>query len=94
MPSQPIANISDLIGRRAAFAGLQNAHIIGQSFYTQLAWLQSLIGVDEEANFVVLPESERGSAILGVAAHFGSHNKAFDRFFIMALILRRNIYFN
>jgi hypothetical protein len=86
MPNKPSNSILNLIGRRLPWnaTGLQNAHIIGVSFYNedQLDWLASLLqDVNADVNFVVLPESERGSAILGVAAHFGFQNKAFDRFF-------------
>jgi hypothetical protein len=85
MPNKPSGPILDLIGRRLPWnaTGLQNAHIIGVSFYNedQLRWLRPLLDVNADVNFVVLPESERGSAVLGVAAHFGFQNKAFDRFF-------------
>lgn len=71
---KPDAAIADLIGRRP-FApgetGLQEAHIIGRKFYEEpeLAWMEPLLGVNENANLLLLPESERGSAILGAAAH-------------------------
>jgi hypothetical protein len=84
MPQKPRDSLKDLIGRRLPFSGLQNAHIIGVSFYnkTFLDWLQVLLpDVNDDVNYAVLPESERGSAILGVAAHFGNQNSAFDQFF-------------
>lgn len=85
MPTKPTA-LLDLLGKRSLLGttGLQDAHIIGVSFHReeQLRWLREFFpNVDDEANFAVLPESERGSAILGVAAHFGNHNGVFDRFF-------------
>ena len=71
MPTKPIADILDLIGRRLDSAGLQFAHIIGVSFYgsDDLEWLRPLLpDVNAEINYAVLPESERGSAILGAFA--------------------------
>ena len=85
MPSKPSATIAELTGgRRPNFGptGLQDAHIVGEGFYNGfLNWLRVLLDSDEDVNFVVLPESERGNAILGVSSHFQSHNTAFDRFF-------------
>ena len=83
MPKKPATSLEDLIGRRFDALGLQFAHIIGVKFYDedQLDWLESLLGVGEDTNFIVLPETERGSAIFGVAAHLGFQNGAFDRFF-------------
>jgi len=85
MPTKPSINLTELIGKRGfGFAGLQDAHIIAREFYSNddLDWIGPLLpNVDDEANYVVLPESERGSAILGVAAHYGFHNGAFNRFF-------------
>lgn len=73
MLTKPDAAIADLIGRRPfAFGetGLQEAHIIGKAFYIeeQLEWLRPLLNVNENANLLLLPESERGSAVLGAAA--------------------------
>ena len=83
MPIKPIIYLAELIGRRFDSSGLQFAHIVGVQFYNSeiLAWLRPLLNVNEDSNFTVLPESERGAAILGVAAHLGFQNTAFDRFF-------------
>jgi hypothetical protein len=35
MPQKPTAPLKDLIGSRLPFSGLQNAHIIGVSFYNR-----------------------------------------------------------
>ncbi|TCM07353.1 calcium-binding protein [Sphingomonas sp. PP-CC-3G-468] len=81
-------NLNDLVGERGPGTGFQWAHIIGKSFYTTSLqeWMSNLLvgGVDDDHNLVALPESERGSAILGVSAHYGSQVAAFDSFFFKA----------
>jgi len=60
--------------------GFQGAHIVGNSFWRgAVTWLSQL-GFSDDAdtinNGVLLPESERGSAVLGAATHLGNHFSA------------------
>lgn len=71
MPTKPSINLTQLIGKRGfGFVGLQDAHIIAREFYSNrdLVWIRQLLpNVNDEANYVVLPESERGSVSIGFA---------------------------
>ena len=71
MPIKPSPSLTDLIGRRFDPGGLQFAHIIGVAFYyagDDLEWLRPLLNVNEDINFAILPESERGSAANDIVA--------------------------
>jgi hypothetical protein len=66
-------------------SGFQGAHIIGSSFWTRqtggVSWLNDIgfsDNQDTQNNGVLLPESERGNAVLGAANHIGNHFGAFD----------------
>ena len=58
--------------------GFQGAHIIGDSFWTRangINWLSALGFLSNQNalnNGVLLPESERGNAVLGAANHIGT----------------------
>jgi hypothetical protein len=57
-------------------SGFQGAHIIGDRFWrVDVAWLD-LLGFTNNQNTlnngVLLPESERGNAVLGAANHIGN----------------------
>ena len=69
-------------------SGFQRAHIIGVGFVRRpaanLQWLATLLGpngADVQFNSVLLPEAERGSAILGTALHFQEHIEPFNTLF-------------
>jgi hypothetical protein len=66
-------------------SGFQGAHIIGNRFWRDdIDWLTAigfLNDQDTTNNGVLLPESERGNAVLGAANHIGNHFGAFDRLF-------------
>lgn len=85
MLSKPTADqFVVLIGKRQDATGLQDAHMISRKLHRDNAWIQALIEIeieDEPINFLALPESERGSAILGVSAHFGGPSNSVDKFF-------------
>jgi len=69
--------------------GFRGAHIVGDNFWaTVVSWLNDLGfdgNADSNSNVVLLPESERGGAVLGVATHLGNHFKEFDQLFYFGL---------
>src|SRR5690349_14613989 len=80
--------LKDLISPRnpANKSGFQGAHVAGDKFWqAQLNWLTQNLGADfnpdNRLNGVLLPEGNRGGAVLGVAEHFGDNVDAFDRLF-------------
>lgn len=71
-----------------SLSGFQRAHIIGEKFIddpdNNLTWLARLLGrngENEQYNSVLLPEADRGSAILGTSRHYLNHIDAFDDLF-------------
>jgi hypothetical protein len=62
--------------------GFQGAHIIGDRLWRDdIDWLSALgspYNSNTLNNGILLPESERGNAVLGAANHIGNHFGAFD----------------
>src|SRR5687768_6103640 len=78
--------IVDLLDKRLSGTGFQRAHIIGDAFANRpaLAWFRDLLGpagANERFNSVLLPEAERGGAILGAAVHYQEHVEEFNQLF-------------
>ena len=66
--------------------GYQGAHVAGlDEWKTNLQWLTDQLGAgvnpNARMNGVLLPEGNRGGAVLGVAEHNGKRVEAFDRLF-------------
>ncbi|GMP12488.1 AHH domain-containing protein [Bradyrhizobium sp. TM239] len=79
--------------------GFQGAHIIGDKFWTRaLGWITQNLGADfnqnSSLNGVLLPEGNRGGAVLGTAEHFGNHVDAFDGLFYDQNAPQSNKYLN
>ena len=71
------AGLAELLGQiqSGVRTGFQRSHSIGTAFHRKLSgWLDNIdFNVDADFNLSPRPETQRGSATIGVAAHNGNH---------------------
>ena len=81
MPITLPSGLVELLGQiqNGIRTGFQRSHTYGTAFAGRLPWLRD-IGLDKDADFNLKPrpETQRGSATLGVAAHNGNHVALID----------------
>jgi A nuclease family of the HNH/ENDO VII superfamily with conserved AHH len=81
-------DIVDLLDLRRSATGFQRAHIVGDAFAKEFAeqWFsklfgKNLLGQNNAANGVLLPEASRGGFVLGAGVHNQVHVPAFNDLF-------------
>jgi hypothetical protein len=81
-------DIVDLLDLRRSATGFQRAHIVGDAFAKEFAeqWFsklfgKNLLGQNNAANGVLLPEASRGGFVLGAGVHNQEHVPAFNDLF-------------
>jgi A nuclease family of the HNH/ENDO VII superfamily with conserved AHH len=81
-------DIVDLLDLRRSATGFQRAHIVGDAFAKRFKnqWFsklfgKNLLGQNNAANGVLLPEASRGGFVLGASVHNQEHVEAFNSLF-------------